>query len=188
MRRFIGVTMMALVMGGGVGQAAQKDFARFKLSLFPPVATTPSSMTVSGLDLGVIATQTKDFEGVQIGMFYAGVNQYSIGVQTGLFMQARKFDGAQYGIVAIADDVRGAQDALVSIAKNLIGYQASLVSVNDSIKGMQTGLVNVSKNASGLQLGLVNYTEEMDGLQVGLVNIITKSSLPAMIIVNYQFK
>lgn len=186
MKRLFGAVMAAVLMGAGAVQA-QEGFSRVKLSLVPPVATSDAPL-VSGLDFGLLATRTERLEGVQLGIFYAGLTGESYGAQAGLYAKSGDFYGEKWGLVAVADDVKGLNSGIVALCRDIIGYESGWYCQARSIKGMQAGLVNVAQRVSGFQLGLVNYTETMNGVQVGLLNIITKSSLPAMIVLNYKFE
>jgi len=184
----IAVCMIWAVLLSGTAARAQEqagDYTPVKLSLIPGAALWDKDY-VAGLDFG-LATETRHLEGVQVGIFYAGLTEYAIGAQNGLVAVSQDFDGAKSGLLSISRNVRGYQSGLVNIAEQFIGVQDGVVTLNQSIKGVQYGVVNVSQNVSGLQFGVVNYTDALKGLQIGVLNIITRSSLPVMVVANASF-
>jgi hypothetical protein len=143
-----------------VGNVFAADKTPVKVSLFPKLAY-PLAQTVHGLDLGLIATQTKEVQGVQLAWIYGSTTKKMVGLQTGF-------------ITTNQGEVTGAE--------------LSFVALNDGkVTGLQYGFYNGAKNMTGLQLGFINVAETMKGVQVGLVNVIKTGIVPAMVFVNANF-
>ena len=157
MRKTILLAVSALFISFGAAMAADNG-SPIKISLVPGAAI-PNTKLVTGLDLGILATNTPGVEGGQIALFYAKAGSGSIGYQ--------------YALVSVSDD--------------FAGIKHGFVNVGGSVTGIMTGFVNVSKQMHGIQLGFVNVTQNISGFQLGFANIITKSKLPFMVILNGSF-
>ncbi len=159
----------------------------FNLSLVPPVETS-SNRYIEGLDLGILSTTKDKVEGVQTGFIYAANKDTSTGLQFAMVTRSHEFYGLQEGFVNMSEKLYGESSGFVNISKEVWGASSGFVNVSEKVKGVMGGFVNVSDEMSGLQIGFVNYTQDIEGIQIGLVNIITRSSLPVMVIVNGRFK
>ena len=99
-----------------------------KLSLVPNVCV-PAANTVHGLDFGIIGTQSKEVQGVQLSWIYNKVDNKMVGVQSSLVDLAGNVTGVQWGFVNSADSVNGAQLGFVNITGTLNGIQIGLVNM-----------------------------------------------------------
>ncbi|HJO92682.1 MAG TPA: hypothetical protein QF753_04720 [Victivallales bacterium] len=82
---------------------------------------------VTGCDLGLLLSQTKNFSGFQMGL--GTVSEYSKGVMVGFGTTADYYEGCQIGIAN---------------------------KIEDSKSIWQIGLFNSSRNTQGVQIGLLN--------------------------------
>jgi hypothetical protein len=185
---FVVLTMLFPGMAGAQSLESpkdSKDCSHVKLSLAPGVALWDKPC-VTGLDFG-LAVKTAKVKGLQSGVFYSEITEYGAGAQYSLIAVAKDFDGAQSGLIAMARHFRGYQYGVMNSAATFMGYQKGLVNMTAEMTGMQAGIVNIAQTATGLQCGVVNYTDSLKGLQLGIVNIISRSSLPFMILANASF-
>lgn len=173
MRRTVGMALVALaMMVRGAPAAAQEH--PFQISLVTPIQIFPEedeirgvrlnilygrNASVTGLDVGLINTTTREFLGLQVGI--VGVSQGS-------------FTGVQYNWLVNRLD------------GHLEGVQLGVVNSVEDGRGVQLSGVSHARNFRGLQIGWVNYAESIDGVQIGLVNIIKHGGqFPVMVLVNW---
>ena len=52
-----------------------------------------------------------------------------MGLQVGLWNEARSFGGVQFGLVNVVGDARGFQVGLINRAETMYGYQLGLINV-----------------------------------------------------------
>jgi len=99
-----------------------------KLSLLPQICV-PAANTVHGLDFGILGTQSKEVQGVQLSWIYNKVDNKMVGVQSSLIDLAGDVTGVQWGFFNSADSVTGAQLGFVNITGTLNGIQIGLVNM-----------------------------------------------------------
>ena len=98
---------------------------------------------VTGLDLGIIG-RSQYYNGIQINLWRNDVTDTLAGWQIGCYNSA--------GL----GDALGLQTGLWNEAKTVYGFQAGLVNLADYAKGLQVGLINRAEDMHGYQIGLVN--------------------------------
>ena len=101
-----------------------------KVSIFPKLSI-PASQTVHGLDLGLIATNVEEVQGLQLNWIYGGIDN--------------KLVGAQWGFVNKGNIVTGVQLGFYNGANKVTGIQLGWINVTETMEGIQLGLVNVIK-------------------------------------------
>lgn len=163
------------------------------LSVYDPVQTSPSSVDVHGLELGLLwdaSTNVRGMElagggnvvygdliGAQLAIGFNWIEKGGYGVMgaIGFNRAGESFGGVQwaYGANICHGDFYGFQDACSNYA--------------NVMHGVQVGFVNMSHDCHGLQVGIINTAEKMEGVQVGILNFIKESSLPFFPIVNAYF-
>ena len=99
--------------------------------------------SVTGIDLGIIG-RSQYYNGIQINLLRNDVTDTLAGWQIGCYNSA--------GL----GDALGLQTGLWNEAKTVYGFQAGLVNLADYAKGLQVGLINRSEDMHGYQIGLVN--------------------------------
>ena len=158
---WLSLTMMVLILAGGVGTAHGQG-KPVQLSLVNPIQLVNESESISGVRLNLIYTKNVSVSGFDFGL----VNSCSGGTS----------EGIQWAFVGINDGgFKGWQSAFVSITK-------------ENFQGLQMGFYNTAGHMSGLQLGFINHASTMNGLQIGLVNLIdTGGAFPVFPIVNWSF-
>ncbi|MHB9155530.1 MAG: LA_2272 family surface repeat-containing protein [Endomicrobiales bacterium] len=112
-----------------------------KVSLFPKLGL-PEAQVVHGLDLGLIATNVEEVQGLQASWIFGGVDQKMVGLQLGFVAKANVVTGVQYGFYNGANEVTGVQ----------LGF----INVTETMKGVQVGLVNVIKKGLVPAMVIVN--------------------------------
>ena len=120
----VGLVLTLLVSVFMVASAATP----VKLSLVPQL-TVPADTAVRGLDLGILASNVKTVEGLQVAWIFAGVDN--------------KIEGVQWSLVSKANVVKGVQLGFYNGANDITGLQFGWVNVADKLNGVQLGLVNV---------------------------------------------
>jgi len=178
--------LFSLVFVAGAVMAEEKP-GHFNLSLLPSIQTS-SNPAVEGLDLGLLATSKSRVEGVQTGFVFANTRETSIGLQLALVAKSEDFYGMKYGFVNIGRNFCGEASGFINMLDDTDGLASGFINSCGRVRGVMYGAVNVADEVRGVQLGFVNYTKDMSGIQIGLVNIISRSSLPVMVIVNGRFK
>lgn len=158
MKKIVGLVLVLMTFVA-LNAFAAGDAAPVKLSLFPKI-TVPQNNVVHGLDLGILATDLDEVQGVQLSFIYGAVENKMVGLQN-TFIFAR--------------------------ATSMTGLQVAFVTKATTLTGVQYGFVNRAQEVTGVQLGFVNITEKMKGIQVGLVNVIKQGIVPAMVLVNASF-
>jgi hypothetical protein len=98
---------------------------------------------VTGLDLGLIG-RSQYYNGIQINLLHNDVTDTLAGWQIGCY------NSTDLG------DALGLQTGLWNEAKSLYGFQAGLVNLVDYAEGLQIGLINRAEDLHGYQIGLVN--------------------------------
>lgn len=98
---------------------------------------------VTGIDLGIIG-RSQYYNGIQINLWRNDVTDTLAGWQIGC-----------YNSTGLGDAL-GLQTGLWNEAKTLYGFQAGLVNLADYAKGIQVGLINRVEDMHGYQIGLVN--------------------------------
>ncbi|HLK91247.1 MAG TPA: caspase family protein [Polyangia bacterium] len=71
---------------------------------------------------------------------------------------ARRFDGAQIGVINVAGDATG--------------FRLGVVNASRETRGFQLGVVNASRETSGFQFGVLNIAAHDDGESFALLNLI----------------
>ena len=147
MNRLISVLMSVLIITMCLGMfpvmAQEKPV---QLSLFTPIQIFPESdpikgfrfnlfygrsLSVTGLDMGLVNHTTSLTTGVQFGFVGMAEGKY-LGWQNNVFNVAKTdFEGFQWG--------------LVNYARKGNGFQLGLVNYAETMHGLQIGLVNVIK-------------------------------------------
>lgn len=129
----------------------------------------------AGLQLASVANYNRgEFYGGQVSLinhngmingFQAGVFNYNKGVCKALQIGAANADVNEY---------RGCSIGAVNYAGRF--------------RGLQIGLINeIVETGRGVQIGVFNGAVNYSGLQIGLFNVISKGSLPIMVVMNAQF-
>ncbi len=98
---------------------------------------------VTGLDLGFIG-HSQYYNGIQINLLRNDVTDTLAGWQIG-----------GYNSAGLADAL-GLQTGLWNEAKTMYGFQAGLVNLADYAEGFQIGLINRVEDMHGYQIGLIN--------------------------------
>ena len=113
---------------------------------------------VTGFDLGVYGS-CRYFEGVQINILRNEVKDIMAGGQLGVYNSAGRAD------------CLGVQVGLFNEARTMRGVQVGVINLADSIYGVQVGLINRAETAYGFQVGGVNVIRESDLAFCPLINI-----------------
>ena len=113
---------------------------------------------VTGFDLGVYGS-CRYFEGVQVNILRNEVLDVMAGGQFGVYNSAGRADclGVQLGLFNEARSIRGVQLGIINLADNLYG--------------IQVGLINRAETAYGFQVGGVNVIRESDLAFCPIINI-----------------
>jgi hypothetical protein len=141
--------------------ASEGTFHLFSIGVWDSPTLRNSNWDVCGLALSLPYSRHTYVRGVHLG-FANIVDCRMVGLQAGLFNQARELDGVQIGLVNTSEgSVRGVQLGVVNDAWQL--------------RGVQFGFINYSEFLSGgVQFGLFNVVPEQrfdKGVQIGVLNI-----------------
>lgn len=153
------------------------------------------SKNTEGINIGFINHASGDLKGFQGIPFLSWWNAFNVvhgqcnGAQGGLFNEATTLRGVQGGLVNVAYDARGVMVGLYNYTESFYGLHVGLINITyNDMTGAQFGIYNGVRDVHGFQCGLINQCQTLDGLQLGIVNIASqKETLPAMILVNWQF-
>jgi len=104
------------------------DATPVKLSLLPQICI-PSAKTVHGLDFGILGTESKEVQGVQLSWIYNKVDNKMVGLQSSLIDIGGAVTGVQWGFYNSAESVTGAQLGFINITGTLNGIQFGLVNM-----------------------------------------------------------
>jgi hypothetical protein len=121
--------------------------------------------------------------GEQMGLLFAKAKTV-YGDQEGIYATCELMYGSQGALIADCRRVYGVQEGLLTIADKIDGGQGGLINYAPELKGIQLGLLNITSEAYGVQLGLINVSQTLKGVQFGLINVISRSNLPAMVLIN----
>lgn len=125
---FVLVALICSVCLFSAGSSFAAGTTPIKLSLLPQICV-PAVNTVHGLDFGLLGTQSKEVQGVQLSWIYNKVDNKMVGVQSSLIDIAGNVTGVQWGFFNKADSVTGAQVGFVNITGTLNGIQIGLVNM-----------------------------------------------------------
>jgi len=153
----------------------QHQYTPFMVGIATPLQVPPRDFDVGGLRLGVIYSECRDFDGLDLG----GVG-HAKGHGNGLQIEvlANIVDG----------DGMGLQFACVNYVKGeYSGLQAGVANYCEKGKALQLGFYNGANYIEGLQIGVINTTQRMIGMQIGAVNVIQDNDAPFMPIINCYF-
>ena len=165
---------------------------------------------VSGLDLGLFASSSYKFSGIQIngwgsdvstevnGMQISGIMSFSgdsvTGIQLAGIMNGVRNDvtGLQVGLFnSTGRNIYGIQIGAINNlfqGTSITGLQAGLLNHSMEVQGMQVGLINsASRSIRGIQIGIVNFCYDLVGIQIGLINHSDNALVPWMPIINARF-
>jgi hypothetical protein len=113
---------------------------------------------VTGLDLGLIG-RSQYYNGIQINLLRNDVTDTLAGWQIG------GYNSTDLG------DALGLQTGLWNEAKSLYGFQAGLVNLADYAEGFQIGLINRAEDLHGFQIGLVNVIRSSNVPFCPIINV-----------------
>ena len=113
---------------------------------------------VTGFDLGVYGS-CRYFEGIQVNILRNEVKDIMAGGQVGIYNPAGRAD------------CLGLQVGLFNEARTMRGVQVGIINLAGSIYGVQVGLINRAETAYGFQVGGVNVIRESDLAFCPLINI-----------------
>ena len=102
---------------------------------------------VTGLDIGFIG-RSQYFSGIQINLLRNDVKDTLQGWQIGCYNSA-----------GLGDSL-GIQTGLWNEAKTMYGFQVGLVNLSDYAEGIQVGLINRVDGIHGYQVGLINVIRD----------------------------
>lgn len=169
-----GIAMLALATSAAAAPAAAQSEHPFQVALLAPIQAFPEQDAIKGIRLSLLYGRNASMTGLDIGLVSS---------------TTRDFLGVQFGVVGLAEgSFTGFQDnwILNRVEGDFEGLQWGFVNSVDNGRGVQISGVSHAQNFRGLQLGLVNYAETLDGLQIGVVNIIKKGGqFPVMVLVNW---
>lgn len=174
MKRTVRLGVLALATLIGAAPAAAQAERPFQVALFAPIQAFPEQDAIQGIRLSLLYGRNASVTGLDIGLVSS---------------TTRDFLGVQFGVVGIAEgSFTGFQDNWIvnRVAGDFTGLQWGFVNSVDDGRGVQISGVSHARNFRGLQLGLVNYAEALDGVQIGVVNIIKRGGqFPVMVLVNW---
>jgi hypothetical protein len=131
MKKFVRFCCAAVLMSS-VPSSAYAASTPVKVSLFPKLSV-PQEKVVNGLDLGLIATNVDEVQGLQLGWIFCGTDVKMVGLQSGFIDKGNTVTGVQWGFYNGANEVNGLQ----------LGF----INVTERMKGIQVGLVNIIKQS-----------------------------------------
>lgn len=113
---------------------------------------------VSGMDLGLVG-HSQYYNGLELNLWRNDVKDTLMGWQIG-----------GYNSVGVGDAL-GLQTGLWNEAKTMYGLQVGLVNLADFSKGLQVGLINRVEGMYGYQVGLVNIIRDSNVPFCPIVNV-----------------
>ena len=116
---------------------------------------------VTGFDLGIYGS-CRYFEGLQVNILRNEALDVMSGIQVGIYNSAGC--AASWGGV-------GLQVGLFNEARSMNGIQVGIVNIADKVYGLQVGLINRAESAYGFQVGGVNINRDSDLTFCPIVNI-----------------
>ena len=116
---------------------------------------------VTGFDLGIYGS-CRYFEGLQVNILRNEALDVMSGIQVGIYNSAGA--AASWGSV-------GLQVGLFNEARSINGVQVGIVNIADRVYGLQVGLINRAESAYGFQVGGVNINRDSDLTFCPIVNI-----------------
>src|SRR3989339_799158 len=114
MKKMLTLAITVLAFAGISAFAADKS--PVQVSLLPTLAI-PNVQTVHGLDLGLIASNIEEVQGLQATWIFGGTDKKLVGVQLGFVNKGNNVIGLQYGFYNGANKVTGVQVGLVNLIK-----------------------------------------------------------------------
>lgn len=113
---------------------------------------------VTGFDLGIYG-RCRYMEGIQVNILRNEALDVMAGAQAGIYNSAGRADlvGLQVGLWNEARSIRGAQVGIINVA--------------DSVEGVQVGLINRAEAMYGFQVGGVNIIRESEIPFFPIVNV-----------------
>lgn len=114
--------------------------------------------SVTGFDLGVYGS-SRYFEGFQLNLLRNEAVDVLAGAQCGIYNTAGRAD------------VLGVQVGLFNEARTVRGVQLGILNVAEQVHGVQVGLVNRAETAYGVQVGAVNVIRDSELSFCPIVNI-----------------
>ena len=114
--------------------------------------------SVSGIDLGIYGTSSY-FEGIQLNILRNEAKDVLSGFQGGVYNTAGRAD------------LLGVQIGLFNEARQIRGVQLGLLNLAEKIEGVQVGLINRAETAYGFQVGGVNVIRDSEIVFFPILNI-----------------
>ena len=125
--------------------ASEGPFHPFSIGVWDSPTLRNTNWDVCGLALSLPYSRHTHVQGVHLG-FANIVDCRMVGLQAGVFNQARELDGVQIGLVNTSEG---------------------------AVRGVQLGIVNDAWQLRGVQFGFINYSEFLSGgVQFGLFNVV----------------
>lgn len=168
-----------------------------KLSLFSPIELPFSigknefQFHIENFSLGIIYNKADYIYGLAvtsgvfkanydvIGMSIAPVNLVDssvLGIQLGLYSQAKQLYGFQSGLYSEVENGNGAQVSFGNNADTIDGAQVAFASnFSKKTNGLQIGIYNNADEVNGVQIGIINYARKVYGSQIGFINVAEES-------------
>jgi opacity protein-like surface antigen len=165
-KMMLGLVLAGLVIGGASAAERVKWPVWFAFNDVEDIDVIGLRLTmpagyceqVTGLDLGLIG-RSQYFNGIQINLLRNDVKDALAGFQIG------GYNSAGLG------DMVGLQAGLWNEAKTMYGVQAGLINLADYADGFQIGLINRTEDMYGFQIGLVNVIRGSEVPFCPIVNI-----------------
>ena len=102
------------------------------------------SLYFEGFQLNLLRSEVQDSgSGFQVGIYNSVGSGDMLGVQVGLWNEARSIGGVQAGLVNVVGDARGLQIGLINRAETMYGYQVGVVNVIRDAEFQFLPIVNV---------------------------------------------
>lgn len=121
--------------------------------------------SVTGFDIGFFG-RCRYFEGFQMNILRNDVADVMAGVQGGIYNSAGRADfvGVQLGLWNEARSIRGLQVGLVNLADHAKGAQLGIINRAEAMYGFQVGIVNIIRESELafcpiLNVGFDTFTE-----------------------------
>lgn len=148
-------------------------------------ALSCSTDNTSGVSLGVISVDSKNYNGVAIGGFFVGSESTINGIGiAGLSVFADTMNGVFFSIYGNSKWNHTLIKELNGIA---IGFIAGINC--EKMNGIAIGALNYSIHQKGVTIGIANYTENLNGFQIGLWNIVAnKKRFKRLPFINFKFE
>ncbi|HBU70384.1 MAG TPA: hypothetical protein DEE98_08400 [Elusimicrobia bacterium] len=126
MKKMLTLAITVLAFAGISAFAADKS--PVQVSLLPTLAI-PNVQTVHGLDLGLIASNIEEVQGLQATWIFGGTDKKLVGVQLGFVNKGNNVIGLQYGFYNGANKVTGVQLGFINVTEKMTGVQVGLVNL-----------------------------------------------------------